>query len=155
MIKAEEDLGIEDSGPGEDFEIQDNVPNSPLELENSKAASVGDNPLDTRLPDQPEALADEHNTGTKVMSMMEDAIRTKVMSMMEFSENRVMSNKKPGTTLGRARICKECGKEGTYGSVWNHIEAKHLENSYSCNYCGKISKSRNGLAQHRAKDHTK
>ena len=117
-----------------DREIQNNVPDSLLE-----PSTAGGNPG----PEQLEALADEDKT------------RTKVMSMMKFSENRVMSNKRPGTTLGRARICKLCGKEGTYGAVWNHIEAKHLENSYSCNHCGKISKSRNGLAQHRAKDHTK
>ena len=84
-----------------------------------------------------------------------DDIRTKVMSMMEYSENKVMSRKKPGSTLGRARICKLCGKEGSMTSVWNHIEAKHLDNSYPCNQCEKISKSRNGLAQHRASFHSK
>merc|ERR1719430_1859553 len=62
-----------------------------------------------------------------------DDIRTKVMSMMKYSENKVMSRKKPGSTLGRARICKLCGKEGSMTSVWNHIEAKHLDNSYPCN----------------------
>ena len=84
-----------------------------------------------------------------------DDIRTKVMSMMKYSENKVMSRKKPGSTLGRARICKLCGKEGSMTSVWNHIEAKHLDNSYPCNQCEKISKSRNGLAQHRASFHSK
>ena len=84
-----------------------------------------------------------------------DDIRTKVMSMMKYSENKVMSRKKPGSTLGRARICKLCGKEGYMTSVWNHIEAKHLDNSYPCNQCEKISKSRNGLAQHRASFHSK
>ena len=84
-----------------------------------------------------------------------DDIRSKVMSMMKYSENKVMSRKKPGSTLGRARICKLCGKEGSMTSVWNHIEAKHLDNSYPCNQCEKISKSRNGLAQHKASFHSK
>ena len=84
-----------------------------------------------------------------------DDIRTKVMSMMKYSENKVMSRKKPGSTLGRARICKLCGKEGSMTSVWNHIEAKHLDVSYPCNQCEKVSKSRNGLAQHRVSFHSK
>ena len=92
---------------------------------------------------------------TKTALVDGDDIRTKVMSMMEYSENKVMSRKKPGSTLGRARICKLCGKEGSMTSVWNHIEAKHLDNSYPCNQCEKISKSRNGLAQHRASFHSK
>ena len=136
-VKVEEDIEIEDNGPEEDDETQDNVQGSFLET------STADNAVGAGLAKRLETLADEDN------------LRTKVMSMMKFSENKVMSKKKPGTTLGRARICKVCGKEGTYGSVWNHIEAKHLENSYSCNHCGKMSKSRNGLAQHRAKEHTK
>ena len=92
---------------------------------------------------------------TKTALVDGEDIRTKVMSMMEYSENKVMSSKKPGSTLGRARICKLCGKEGSMTSVWNHIEAKHLDNSYPCNQCEKISKSRNGLAQHRASFHSK
>ena len=92
---------------------------------------------------------------TKTASVDGDDIRTKVMSMMEYSENKVMSSKKPGSTLGRARICKPCGKEGPMATVWSHIEAKHLDVSYPCNQCEKISKSRNGLAQHRASFHSK
>ena len=130
-VKAEDDIAIQDNADPDTL------------LPTSVAASAEDNFVDAGPSKQLETFADEDN------------IKTKVMSMMKFSEKKVMSNKKPGSTLGRARICKVCGKEGTYGTVWNHIEAKHLENSYSCHHCGKISKSRNGLAQHRAKEHTK
>ena len=94
-------------------------------------------------------------TETKTALVDGDDIRTKVMSMMEYSENKVMSSKKPGSTLGRARICKPCGKEGPMATIWSHIEAKHLDVSYPCNQCEKISKSRNGLTQHRASFHSK
>ena len=104
-------------------------------------------------------LATITNTGqieeTKTALVDGDDIRTKVMSMMEYSENKVMSSKKPGSTLGRARICKVCRKEGPFSTVWNHIEAKHLDVSYPCNQCEKVSKSRNGLAQHRVSFHSK
>ena len=146
-IKAEDDLGIEDSGPGEESEIQDNVPNSPLET--SKAASVGDNPLDSGLPEQQEALADEDNTRTKVMSMMEDTIRTKVMSMMEFSENRLTSGNRD-----ILRICKVCGKEGAGNAIKDHIESNHIEGiNIACNLCDKTFRSRNSLAEHRYRCH--
>ena len=104
-------------------------------------------------------LATTTNSGqieeTKTALVDGDDIRTKVMSMMEYSENKVMSSKKPGSTLGRARICKPCGKEGTMATIWSHIEAKHLDVSYPCNQCEKISKSRNGLTQLRASFHSK
>ena len=55
-----------------------------------------------------------------------DDIGTKVRSMMDFSENMVMSTKKPGATLGRARLCKMCGKEGVMGAILIHIENKSI-----------------------------
>ena len=84
-----------------------------------------------------------------------DDIGTKVRSMMDFSENMVMSTKKPGATLGRARLCKMCGKEGAMGAILIHIENNHIAKVPSpCDVCGMISKSRNGLMQHKAKKHS-
>ena len=114
-------------------------PENPLET----PAAVGENVFNSELSKEIKILADESEIGARVKSMM------------EFSENRVMSNKKPGTTLGRARVCKVCGKEGPMATIMIHIEAKHLGNIPSpCDLCGKVSKSRNGLAQHKVKEHT-
>ena len=86
----------------------------------------------------------------------ESDIGIQVRSMMDFSENRVMSNKKPGSTMGRARVCKVCGKEGAMGSIMIHIENNHIAKVPSpCDVCGNISKSRNGLKQHKLKKHSK
>ena len=83
-------------------------------------------------------------------------IGTKVRSMMDFSENWVMSNKKPGSTMGRARVCKVCGKEGVMAAILSHIETKHIAKVASpCDVCGIISKSRSGLIQHKLKKHSK
>ena len=136
--KAEELVEIIES----DVEIleADNDPENPLKT----TPATTENVVNSELSKEIKILADESDIGARVKSMM------------EFSENRVMSNKKPGTTLGRARICKVCGKEGPMANIMNHIEAKHLENvSCPCDICGKISKSRNGLAQHKAKEHTR
>ena len=100
--------------------------------------------VETDKPVLNEEMADEIDIGTKVRSMM------------DFSENLVMSNKKPGTTMGRARVCKVCGKEGVMAAILSHIETKHIAKVAStCDICGIISKSRSGLIQHKLKKHSK
>ena len=75
-------------------------------------------------------------------------LKEQVKSMMDFSENRTTSGEK-------LRICKVCGKEGNTTNIMTHIESRHINSniSHSCDICGKISRSRNGLRQHKAKDH--
>ena len=53
--------------------------------------------------------------------------------------------------------CNVCGKEGSQGNIITHIEANHIAGnvSHSCDICGKISRSRDGLRQHKAKEHYK
>ena len=71
----------------------------------------------------------------------------KVKSMMTFSEN--VTSKK----LGRARICKECGKEGRMTQIMNHIESHHISNiCIPCNICGYTLKTRDSLANHVRQD---
>ena len=73
----------------------------------------------------------------------------KVKSMMAFSEN-VISKK-----LGRARICKECGKEGQMFNIMSHIEANHISNiCIPCNICGYTFKARHRLTDHVRKVHS-
>ena len=70
----------------------------------------------------------------------------KVKSMMTFSEN--MINK------ARARICKECGKEGQMITIMGHIEANHMSGlRIPCNHCEKILNTRNALTKHVRKFH--
>ena len=72
-------------------------------------------------PPREEMSFEENNSSEEI------DIGTKVRSMMDFSENRVMSSKKPGATMGRARVCKVCGKEGSMASILTHIENNHIE----------------------------
>ena len=72
----------------------------------------------------------------------------KVKSMMTFSENFI--NKKHG----RARICKECGKEGQMFTIMRHIEANHMSGlCIPCNICEKILSTRRALDEHVRKFH--
>ena len=62
-----------------------------------------------------------------------------------------------GKQTGKAYACNECGKEGQWANIKTHIESNHITGniSHSCDICGKISRSRNGLRLHKAKEHFK
>ena len=90
---------------------------------------------------------------TLVALFSEDAqeLDEQIKSMMSISENK--------TTVGKQTItawaCNVCGKEGHKANIKTHIEANHVTSniSHSCDICGKSSRSRDGLRQHKAKDH--
>ena len=76
-----------------------------------------------------------------------DELDRKVKSMMAFSENVI--NK------GRARICKECGKEGQMIAIMGHIEANHMPGlCIPCNHCEKTLSTRMALTKHVRKFHS-
>ena len=93
-------------------------------------------------PSEESVLAVEANNYTTEEGFEE--LDQKVKSMFEFSENSA-----PGKTLGRARTCKVCGKEGERTSIINHIEVNHMAGlCIPCKMCGKYLASRAALKQH-------
>ena len=73
----------------------------------------------------------------------------KVKSMMDFSENYA-----PGGKMGKARICKVCGKEGPMSAIVDHIEYNHITGiALPCNICGTTKRSRHALKIHNLKFH--
>ena len=77
-----------------------------------------------------------------------EELDSKVKSMMALSENII--NKKQG----RARICKECGKEGQQSHIMQHIEANHISGlCIPCNHCEKTLNTRSALDKHVRKVH--
>ena len=74
-----------------------------------------------------------------------------IKSMMTMTENEVAI----GGKKRKAYACNVCGKEGQPANIMTHIESNHINSniSHSCDICGKISRSRNGLRQHKAKEH--
>merc|ERR1712129_596491 len=68
----------------------------------------------------------------------------KIKSMMMFSENHA------GGNMGRARICKVCGKEGGMNDIKKHIEANHITGvSHNCKICGITTRTRDAMGQHK------
>ena len=74
-----------------------------------------------------------------------------ITSMMNITENLMTT----GNQSVRVWTCNVCGKEGQRANIKTHIEANHIVSnvSHSCDICGKISRSRDGLRQHKAKEH--
>jgi len=102
----------------------------------------------------------------------DDALQTDVMHESNQTSDQSLENKvtdlqslmevvKPmigiGQTMGRKQrnnMCRDCGKEGAYTEISNHIETKHIKGiSLPCDFCGKSYKTRNILGRH-MKKHT-
>ena len=86
-----------------------------------------------------------------LVSVEAQQLDEQIKSMMNTSEN-VMTT---GNNTRRVWTCNVCGKEGHRANVKTHIEANHIVSdvSHSCDICGKISRSRNGLRVHKVRDH--
>ena len=110
-------------------------------------------------PNNPKRL-NIHNLNAKaepssvaLVSVESHQLDEQIKSMMTMTENKV--------TLGgreqKAYSCNVCGKEGHGANIKTHIESNHIESNitHSCDVCGKISRSRNGLRLHKAKEHCK
>ena len=80
-----------------------------------------------------------------------DQLDEQIKSMIDSSENFV--TRKNGRQM-KASLCKVCGKELVLSDMMRHIEANHLTGvTHSCDICGKISRSRNGLRHHNYEKH--
>ena len=64
------------------------------------------------------------------------------------------TDKSAGPGKGYLATCNVCGKEGSYRHMPQHVEANHITGvSHSCDFCGKISRSRNALKTHKLTFH--
>ena len=91
---------------------------------------------------------------TVVLANTEDVqqLDEEIKSMMEVTGNTITT----GNRTRKVWLCKVCGKESTETNMKMHIEAHHLSNAmaFSCDTCGKRSRSRHGLRMHKAREHS-
>ena len=110
------------------------------------------------LNDQVEIAEDLQGNGQEIRSMVDPVNQMEQVNQVTLVDQEIRSmmekSKVNSDSAGRpATICKVCGKEGQQANIWNHIESKHLTSpiSYTCDLCGKISGSRNGMFLHKSK----
>ena len=74
-----------------------------------------------------------------------------IKSMMTITENKITFGSRTLTTW----VCNVCGKEDQKCNIKSHIETNHIAStvSYSCDLCGKVSRSKTGLRLHKARQH--
>ena len=85
------------------------------------------------------------------LEVFSEELDEQINSMINITENLVTI----GNQTRRVCTCNVCGKEGIRANIKTHIEANHIISnvSHSCDICGKISRSRNGLRLHKSKEH--
>ena len=82
-----------------------------------------------------------------------DQLDEQIDSMMEATENFV--TRRCGTRQ-KAFLCNVCGKLDGRTDLKRHIESAHITAiTHSCEICGKTSKSRKILRQHKLREHQK
>ena len=97
--------------------------------------------------------AKRESSSVALISVEPDQLDEQIKSMMTMTQNEVVIGGKKRKTFA----CNVCGKEGHGANIKTHIESNHIESNitHSCDICGKISRSRNGLRLHKAKEHCK
>ena len=99
------------------------------------------------------SIAKTESSSAALVSVETHQLDEQIKSMMTMTEKKMMVR---GTTQG-VYACNVCGKEDKISNIKTHIEANHIDSniSHSCDICGKISRSRDGLRQHKNKEHLK
>ena len=96
----------------------------------------------------------EPSSRTLVSVVEAEQLNEQIKSMMTMIDKDIITGK---SNKQKAYACNVCGKEGHGANIKTHIEANHIGSniSHSCDVCGKISRSRDGLRKHKAKEHSK
>ena len=111
-----------------------------------KDASFGTGIVQQPITETVVAVLTDHTTTNTNIESLDQQIK----SVTETSSNAYPYDKRQG----RARICKVCGKEGSWTDIKNHIEDNHITGiSISCDLCGQVFKSRNALKVHKSRKH--
>ena len=97
--------------------------------------------------------ANAESSSVALVSVAADQLDEQIKSMMTMTENEVVI----GGKMRKAYACNVCGKEGQAANIMTHIESNHIESNitHSCDICGKLSRSSNGLRLHKAKEQCK
>ena len=99
------------------------------------------------------SIAKTESSSAALVSVETHQLDEQIKSMMTMTEKKMTI----GSTTQGVYACNVCGKEDKISNIKTHIEANHIDSniSHSCDICGKISRSRDGLRQHKNKEHLK
>ena len=127
---------------------EDPVKRAPFKMETGQKASV---PLSNLNVDR--SYSEESYNTTVALTSDKVSVDYKdldeqIKSMITKSEARTSNGQ------GSMASCNVCGKQGPLKHMPHHIEAFHISGvSHPCDICGKVSRSRHGLSNHKVKVH--
>ena len=141
------------TGPAENSEdnyVAEKLPQKEMARNRQETESIPNEPSSMYIAGTNAGREFSSKMPIAIVSGESEQLDEQIKSMIEIGENML----KIGNHSKRARICKVCGKEGLIGDVMRHVEANHISDvSHPCDLCGKVSRSSNGLRQHKAKEH--
>ena len=131
-----------------DQEIKTSSKYKEFSVKNEKPPKIKDtafSPGDQPFENSDTTTVGAGDTNTTVNASLED-LDAQIRSMITKSD--------VSTGKGKLATCNICGKNGLYISMPRHIEANHITGvSHACEICGTISRSRDGVRQHKMKKH--
>ena len=103
----------------------------------------------TKPLDVTSSVKRESSSSAALVSVEDYQLEEQTKSMMTVTEKEMQD----GNQKRKVWACNICGKEGKRENMKMHIESNHItsNSSYSCDICGKVSRSRDGLRQHKAR----
>ena len=94
------------------------------------------------------------SSDTQVATFIKDTAFSADLEDLDGQIRSMITKSDVSTGKGKMATCNICGKNGLYISMPRHIEANHITGvSHSCEICGTISRSRDGVRQHKMKKH--
>ena len=88
------------------------------------------------------------------VALRDDKIHVELQDLDEQIKSMITKSEKSLPGKGNISSCNACGKQAPYSQLPQHIEANHIDGvSHACDICGKVSRTREGLRKHKAKEH--
>ena len=114
---------------------------------------VKTNPTVTKPLDVTSSVKRESSSSAALVSVEDYQLEEQTKSMMTVTEKEMQD----GNQKRKVWACNICGKEGKRENMKMHIESNHITSNspYSCDICGKVSRSRDGLRQHKGRGQCK
>ena len=134
--------GITTEGNNMEFRGKDIFPENDIKKRKHDTEAIFHAPPPSNVRNSKPQL---ENSSGALVSEEKHQLDDEMKSMMTMTEKKMTV----GSKTQFVYACNVCGKEDNISHIKTHIEANHIASNigHSCNICGKISRSRDGLGK--------
>ena len=104
----------------------------------------------------PSNYEDQYSNGSydTTVAVTNDKISVDLQNLDEQIRSMITRSEISLPGKGKMASCNVCGKQAPYMTLPQHIEANHITGvSHACDICGKVSRSRSALSEHKSRYH--